>query len=102
MKDIYNKHPSLLRNANIWNIKILLVYFHSVPDNSELSLKCLTEKITVLLLLIGEQWKQILFYIDIDNVKIQQGKLVTLPNSSLKHTKLTSTSHSVSQVQWEL
>ena len=64
-----------------------MAYFESLPANSELTLKCLTEKLTVLLLILSEQWKQTLLAIDIDNVKIYEDKLIILPNSSLKHTE---------------
>ena len=67
--------------------KILFAYFESLPANSELTLKCLTEKLTVLLLILSEQWKQTLLAIDIDNGKIYENKLIILPNSSLKNTK---------------
>ena len=87
MKGIYNQHPTLPHYVNIWHINIQLAYFESLPANSELTLKCLTEKLTVLLLILSEQWKQTLLAIDIDNVKIYEDKLIILPNSSLKHTK---------------
>ena len=87
MKGIYNQHPTLPRYVNIQDINILLAYFESLPANSELTLKCLTEKLTVLLLILSEQQKQTLLAIDIDNVKIYEEKLIILPNSSLKHTK---------------
>ena len=64
-----------------------MAYFESLPANSELTLKCLTEKLTVLFLILSEQRKQTLLAIDIDNFKIYENKLNILPNSSLKHTK---------------
>ena len=87
MKGIYNQHPTLPRYVNIWDINVLLAYFEFLPTNSELTLKCLTEKLTVLLLILNKQRKQTLLAIDIDNVKIYEGKLIILPNSSLKHTE---------------
>ena len=47
MKGIYNQHPTLPHYVNIWDINILLVYFESLPANSELTMKRLTEKLTV-------------------------------------------------------
>ena len=86
MKDIYNKHPNLpLLCQHLGNS--LLAYFESLPDNSELTLKCLLEKLTVLFLMLSEQWKQSLLAIDVDNNKIHKDKLIMLPNSSLKHAK---------------
>ena len=64
-----------------------MAYFESLPANSELTLKCLTEKLTVLLLILSERRKQTLLAINIDNVKIYEDKLIILPNSLLKHTK---------------
>ena len=84
MKGIYNKHPILPRYVNIWNINILLAYFEYLPGNSELTLKCLTEKLTVLLIILSGQQKQTLLAIDIDNIKIYEDKLIILQNSSLK------------------
>ena len=66
-----------------------MAYFESLPANSELTLKCLTGKLTVLLLILSERREQTLLAIDIDNVKIYKDKLIILPNSSLKHTKLS-------------
>ena len=54
------------RYVNIWDIYILLAYFESLPANSALTLKCLTEKLTVLLLILSEQRKQTLLAIYTD------------------------------------
>ena len=54
MKGIYNQHPTLPRYVNIWDINILLAYFESLPANFELTLKCFTENLTVLLLILSE------------------------------------------------
>ena len=60
MKDIY---------VSIWDINVLFAYFGSLPVNSELTLKCLTEKLTTNIFILSKQRKQILLAIDIDNVK---------------------------------
>ena len=86
MKGVYNQHPTLPCYNNIWVINIVLAYFESLPANSELTLKCLIEKLTVLFLILSEQRKETLLAIDIDNVKIYENKLIRLPNSSIKHT----------------
>ena len=72
MKGIYNQHPTLPRYVNIWDINVLLDYFESLPSNSELTLKCLTEKLTVLLLILSEQPKQTLLAIDIYNSRFMR------------------------------
>ena len=72
MKGIYNQHTTLPRYVNIWDINILLAYFESQPANSELTLKCLTEKLTVLLLILSEQPKQTLLAIDIYNSRFMR------------------------------
>ena len=61
--------------------------FESLSANSELALIWLTEKLTLLLLILSEQQKQTLLARDIDNVKIYEEKLIIIPNFSLKHTK---------------
>ena len=78
IKDIY---------VSIWDINVLFAYFGSLPVNSELTLKCLTEKLTTNIFILSKQRKQTLLVIDIDNVKTYEGKLIILANSSLKHTK---------------
>ena len=87
MKSVNNQHPTLPCCINIWAINVLLAYFESLLASSELTLKCLTEKLTVLFLILSEQRAQTLLAIDIENVKIYEDKLIILPNSSLKHTK---------------
>ena len=87
MRGFYNQHPTLPHYANIWDINILLAYFQSLPTNSELTLKCLIEKLTELFLILSEQQKQTSLALYTDNAKIFEDKLIILPNSSLKHTK---------------
>ena len=57
MKGIYNQHPTMPRYVSIWDINILLADFESLAANTELTLKCLTEKVTVLRLISSEQRK---------------------------------------------
>lgn len=59
MKDIYNKNPTLPHYVDIWDINVLLAY-------------TLIEKQIVMLVILSEQWKQILLAIDIDNVRIHE------------------------------
>ena len=94
MNGIYNQHPTPPRYVNISDINVMLAYFESLPANFKmfemseiLTLKCLTEKLTVLLLILSELWKQTLLATAIDTVKTDEDKLIILPNFSLKHTK---------------
>ena len=80
------QHPTLPLYVNIWDINVLFAYFEYLPANCELTLKCLTEKLIALLLILIKQRKQTLLVIDTDNVKIYEYKLIILPNSSPKHT----------------
>ena len=86
MKGIYNQHPTIPRYVSIWDINILLADFESLAANTELTLKCLTEKVTVLRLISSEQRKQTLLAIGID-VKIYKDQSIILLNSALKHRK---------------
>ena len=91
MKDIFKRSSRRLHQdeclLGIWDISIILAYFESLPANSEVTLKYLTEKLSVLLFILSEQQKQTLLTIDIDNAKIYEDKLIILPKSSLKHTE---------------
>ena len=86
MKDINNQHPTLPYPV-ISIFGPLMYCWINVLASSELTLKCLTEKLIALLLILSEPQKQTLLVIDIENVKIYEDKLIIIPNSSLKHTK---------------
>ena len=87
VKGIYNLHPPVAKYTNIWDINLVLDYYAENQDNSQLTLKELTMKFVLLLMILGARRKQAIVSIDIDNVVIDQDRLVLLPNRTLKHSK---------------
>ena len=85
VKGIYNKHPPIPKNANIWDMNRLLTYYDIMRPNSELTFKQLCRKIVVLFMLLGARRKQALLAIEIANVIVQTDKAILLPNEKLKH-----------------
>ena len=52
-KGLYNLRPPKPRLTVVWDVKVVFDYFESLSANSGLSDKILTQKLTILLLLIG-------------------------------------------------
>ena len=87
VKGIYNLHPPTAKYSNIWDISIMLDYYTKSKENNELTLKELTMKFVMLLMILGGRRKQAIVAIEIENVIITEDKLLLLPNKTLKHSK---------------
>ena len=87
IKGIYNRHPPMPIYVKIWDINKVLNYIDSLPVNEELSYKQLTQKLVVLLMILGARRKQALHSVQIDNVVLDENACVLLPNKVLKHSK---------------
>jgi len=87
IKGIHNRYPPLPRYVKIWDINQVLEHYNKLPENSLLSLKELTHKLVLLLMILGARRKQSLLHIHIDNIKITDAEMVLLPHTLQKHTK---------------
>ena len=87
IKGIFNRHPPLPKYVQIWDINTVLNFYNSSPDNEFLPLKDLTQKLAMLLMILGARRKQSLLTILIDNIKITDTELILLPNDLQKHTR---------------
>ena len=87
IKCIYNRHPPMPRYVKVWDINKVLNYIDSLPANEELSYKQLTQKLVVLLMILGARRKQALHSVQIDNVVLDENECFLLPNKVLKHSK---------------
>ena len=85
LKGIYNRHPPLPKYTRIWDVSLVLDYYNSIETNDELQFKDLVKK-TVMIL--GARRIQALFTIKVDNIIIEENKIVFLPNKSLKHSNI--------------
>ena len=63
-------------------------YFRSLGDNSQISGKHLSQKLLVLLLLLGEQRLNFVFHFTIDRMIISSTSVTFSPEHVLKHSKL--------------
>ena len=52
-KGMYNSRPPELRYTRTWDVDIVTRYFSSLGDNSAMSLKQLSYKLTILMALVG-------------------------------------------------
>ena len=71
LKGVYEKNPPQPRYSEFWDINKIFNLFKSWGLNKELSLKCLTMKLAVLLLLVTSQRGQTIINLDIDNLIIK-------------------------------
>ena len=86
-KGIFNRHPPLPRYVQIWDINTVLNFYNRRPDNYLLPLKDLTQKLTMLLMILGARRKHSLLTILVDNIKITDTELILLPHEVQKHTR---------------
>ena len=86
LKEIFNRHPPLLKYTQIWDINQVLDYYTNLPDNEELEFKYIVKKLVMLFLILGTRRKQAIFTIHINNINFADNKVILLPNKTLKHT----------------
>lgn len=87
LKGIYNRHPAIPKYVGIWDLNRVLDLYKSLPNNDQLQLKDITQKLAMLLILLGARRKQTLCTISIENIKITDTELVLIPHMVQKHTK---------------
>ena len=87
LKGIYNRHPPLPKYVKIWDINDVLCLYNQLPDNQQLSIKDLSHKLAILLMLLGARRKNSLSNISVDNIEINNTEMVIIPHEVLKHTR---------------
>ena len=86
LKCMYNRHPSVPKYTSIWDISLVLDCYNSIETNDKLQFKNLVKKIVMYFMFLGAHRKQALITIAVDNIVIEQIKIVFIPNKTLKHT----------------
>ena len=66
-------------------MSLLLKYYNSIDNNENLQFKDLVKKTVVLFMILVACRKQDLFTITVDNIVVEENKIVFLPNKTLKH-----------------
>ena len=74
---------------HIWAINLVLRYYNSIRNNEELNFKYLIKKIVMLFMILGARRKHALSLIYVDNIVLEDDKVILLPNKTLKHSKPT-------------
>ena len=87
LKGVFELKPSLPRYSVIWDVGVVLQYLKSLGLATELELKTLTKKMTMLLYLLTGQHCQTLTKLDINLMQTLQDKIVFTVGEKLKTTR---------------
>lgn len=83
---LFNRKPALPRYVETWDPQIILDYIVKLPDNKDLNLKVLTQKLLILMLLTSAQRTQTLKVLSIDNMLRKSDSYIFKIDSLLKQT----------------
>ena len=85
IKGIFNRKPPQPRYTYTWDVKLVFDYMISMGDNESLTLKNLTHKLVMLLMLCVCQRANTILAFDIEAMDAQPDKYIFYPSSLLKH-----------------
>ena len=86
LKGIFNLRPSVPRYNCVWDVKLVLKYLETLSPLSDISLKDLTIKLTMLMVLLSAQRVQTLSLFKVDNMFIDEEKCLITISDCLKQT----------------
>ena len=87
MRGIFTRRPNLPRYGAIWDLNTVFNYISSLPSNDELTLLTLSEKLSILLMLLSGQRGQTIHLLKLSDIHVDIDKIVTYFTSLLKHSK---------------
>ena len=87
MKGIFQSRPPLPRYCKTWDVNLVLQYIGSMGNSQELSLKDLTLKLVMLVVLTTAQRGQSLQLLDTQNMVQEETAYTFMLNSNLKQSK---------------
>lgn len=87
MKGIFINKPSLPKYNKIWDVKIVFDYISTMPDNNELTLKQLSEKLAILFMLFTAQRCQTIHMLQLDDIQITKDEVICVVSNLVKQTK---------------
>lgn len=87
MKGTFEMRPALPKYANTWNVDVVFKYLESLYPYDEMSLKCMSQKLAMLLSLLSGQRVQTLHKLSIDSMKMDDTKCVFDIQMLLKQTR---------------
>ena len=93
LSGLFNRKPALPRYVETWDPQIVLDYIVNLPDNKDLKLKPLTQKLLILLLLTSAQRTQTIKALTIDTMLRKPDCYVFKIESLLKQTSASGGKH---------
>ena len=69
-KVVYNLRPLTQKIIFVWNVKILFDFYNHKGKNGQLSDKSLTQKLLILLLLLGGQRMNTVYFFTVDRMTV--------------------------------
>lgn len=87
-KSCHERRPPQPRYDSFWSVNIMLDWIAKLGNNSALSLKLLSYKLTLLLLLVSSQRGQTILALSIDRMRIEDKAVVFKMKTLLKHNQL--------------
>ena len=86
-KGVFNLRPPLPKISFVWDVQIIFDHFISLGDNKKLSDKHMSQKLLILLLLLGGQRINSIFHFTIDRMVISTNSVTFSPGHVLKHSR---------------
>ena len=86
-KGSFNLRPPLPKISFVWDVQIMFEYFRSLGDNRQISDKHLSQKLLILLLLLGGQRLNSVFHFTIDRMIISSTSVTFSQEHVLNHSK---------------
>lgn len=88
VKSVYEKNPPKPRYNSFWNVANVFNLFKEWPENNLLSLKHLTFKLNMLLLLVSSQRGQTIANLDVRGMNLSRDTATFKMTKLLKHNRL--------------
>lgn len=88
VKSVYEQNPPKPRYNSFWNVANVFNLFKEWPENNFLSLKFLTFKLNMLLLLVSSQRGQTIVNLDVKGMILSKDKVTFKMKKLLKHNKV--------------
>lgn len=86
VKGVFNKRPPKPRYTFTWDVNVVLEHIKMLGLNKLLTLKQLTQKVCMLLLLCIGQRANTIINFDTEYMDLQESKVIFYPNNLLKHS----------------
>ena len=87
MKGVFQSRPTFPKYAEIWDVNVVLSYLKTLSPVAKLSLKDLTYKVTMMLMLLSGQRIQTIQLLDLKDMTVSKSQFTFKVSSKVKHTK---------------